>query len=66
MTFGIGPRSCIARDLAWIEIILVFANIIRHFRMELIDRKLTPAYKIFFKPDEKRMRVKFAIRNPVK
>ncbi|KXN74689.1 cytochrome P450, partial [Conidiobolus coronatus NRRL 28638] len=32
MTFGAGPRSCIARDLAWNEIILVFANIIRHFR----------------------------------
>ncbi|KXN74704.1 cytochrome P450, partial [Conidiobolus coronatus NRRL 28638] len=35
--FGLGPRSCIGRDLAWNEILLVLANLIRHFNFELVD-----------------------------
>jgi hypothetical protein len=42
---------------------LVLANLIRNFRMELVDEKLTPSFKLLYKPEEKRMRVKISIRN---
>jgi cytochrome P450 len=63
MTFGAGPRSCIGRELAWNEMYLVLANLIRNFRMELVDKELTPSFKFLYRPDEKRMRVKISIRN---
>ncbi|KXN74703.1 cytochrome P450, partial [Conidiobolus coronatus NRRL 28638] len=37
VTFGLGPRSCIGRDLARNEIYLVLANLIRHFNFEIVD-----------------------------
>ncbi|KXN74684.1 cytochrome P450 [Conidiobolus coronatus NRRL 28638] len=63
MTFGTGPRSCIGRELAWNEMYLVLTNLIRNFRMELIDKELTPTFKFLYKPEEKRMRVKISLRN---
>jgi cytochrome P450 len=62
MTFGAGPRSCIGRELAWNEMFLVLANLIRNFEMELIDKELTPCFKFFYKPKELRMNVKISIR----
>ncbi|KXN74695.1 cytochrome P450, partial [Conidiobolus coronatus NRRL 28638] len=35
--FGIGPTSCIGRELAWSEIFLVLANLLRSFELEMID-----------------------------
>jgi cytochrome P450 len=47
MAFGAVPRSCIGRELAWNEMYLVLANLIRSFRMELIDKELTPSFKFY-------------------
>jgi cytochrome P450 len=62
MSFGAGPRSCIGRELAWNEMYLVLSNLIRNFKMELVDKELTPTFKFFYTPKEKRMKVKFSIR----
>ncbi|KXN74692.1 cytochrome P450 [Conidiobolus coronatus NRRL 28638] len=62
MSFGAGPRSCIGRELAWNEMYLVLTNLIRNFRMELIDTDLTPCSTVFYKPKEMRMKVKIFIR----
>ncbi|KXN66232.1 cytochrome P450, partial [Conidiobolus coronatus NRRL 28638] len=35
--FGLGTRACVGRDLAWSELFLVIANLIRNFNFELVD-----------------------------
>jgi cytochrome P450 len=62
MTFGLGPRSCIGRDLAKSEIYLVLANLIRHFNFELVDKELNPIKKFLYKPESKRFKIKVARR----
>jgi cytochrome P450 len=62
MAFGLGPRSCIGRDLAKNEIYLVLANLIRHFNFELVDKELTPVNKFLYKPGGKRLKVKVSKR----
>ncbi|KAI9291035.1 cytochrome P450 [Neoconidiobolus thromboides FSU 785] len=37
--FLIGPRACVGRTLAWMELYLVCANMIRNFTFKRIDKK---------------------------
>ncbi|KXN74682.1 cytochrome P450 [Conidiobolus coronatus NRRL 28638] len=62
ISFSVGPRSCIGRELAWNEMYLVLTNIIRNFKMELVDTDLTPTNKFLYRPLEKRMRVRMEKR----
>ncbi|KXN74701.1 cytochrome P450, partial [Conidiobolus coronatus NRRL 28638] len=62
VTFGLGPRSCIGRDLARSEIYLVLANLLRNFNFELVDKELIPTNKFLYKPEGKRFIVKVARR----
>jgi cytochrome P450 len=55
--FGTGPRSCIGKDLAWAELFLVLANLIRNFDMELVDKELTAQTYFMYKPKLGRMNV---------
>jgi cytochrome P450 len=58
--FGLGTRACVGRDLAWSELFLVIANLIRHFNFELVDETLTPVYKFLYRPKEKSFKVKLS------
>lgn len=55
--FGVGPTSCIGRELAWSEIFLVLANLLRHFELEMIDKVLTPNLEFVNRPKEKKFMV---------
>jgi cytochrome P450 len=56
--FGLGNRSCVGRDLAWYELYMLLADLIRHFNFELVDKVLTPNYQIVYRPKEKTFRMK--------
>jgi cytochrome P450 len=60
LSFGLGPTSCVGRELAWMEIYLVLAELIRNFELELVDRELTHNLQFLNKPLEKRLRVKIS------
>ncbi|KAI9298435.1 cytochrome P450 [Neoconidiobolus thromboides FSU 785] len=55
MPFLIGPRACIGRTLAWMELYLVSANLIKNFSFELKDKtkELDSIFYVVSAPDDK-------------
>ncbi|KXN65031.1 cytochrome P450 [Conidiobolus coronatus NRRL 28638] len=52
-TFSSGPRSCIGRELAWMEMFLVLSHLLHRFELELVpDAKLTPVSRFLLSPKE--------------
>ncbi|KAI9296972.1 cytochrome P450 [Neoconidiobolus thromboides FSU 785] len=47
MPFLIGPRGCVGRTLAWMELYLATANLVRNFDFYLNDPKLTLKSKFY-------------------
>jgi cytochrome P450 len=62
LTWGLGPTSCVARELAWVEIFLALAELLRNFKMEPVDKTLTHNLTFLNKPKEKRLRVRISRR----
>jgi cytochrome P450 len=62
LTWGLGPTSCLGRELAWIEMFSVISNLLRNFEFELVDKTLTHHMTFFNKPKERRLRVRVSKR----
>jgi cytochrome P450 len=50
LNFGAGPRVCVGRNLATMEITLVAATILQRFRMVLDQGKPEPELEVFLRP----------------
>ncbi|KAI9296052.1 cytochrome P450 [Neoconidiobolus thromboides FSU 785] len=53
MPFSIGPRACIGRSLAWMELYLITATLIRNFRFERENnKKISSKFYMIVQPTE--------------
>ena len=50
LNFGAGPRICVGKNLATMEITLVAATILQRFRMVLDQEKVEPELEVFLRP----------------
>jgi cytochrome P450 len=51
LPFGLGPRTCIGKKFALIEMSLVLATLLRRFRLEPIaSRRLEPSMRVYLAP----------------
>ncbi|KXN71166.1 cytochrome P450 [Conidiobolus coronatus NRRL 28638] len=63
LTFSMGPRGCVGRDLAWSEIYLVIVKLIRMFRMELVEKEpMKPELYFLYTPKDGKFDVKLTKR----
>ncbi|RKP33895.1 cytochrome P450, partial [Dimargaris cristalligena] len=62
LTFLSGPRTCLGRNLAMMELRLVMANLIRHFHCELSNRNVIPFEYVTLRPKNRELMVKLTAR----
>ncbi|KAI8056658.1 cytochrome P450 [Syncephalis plumigaleata] len=59
VAFSVGPRSCIGRSLAWMELRLAVVELVRRFTFTPIDGyNMTPVFHFILRPKDARLMVK--------
>lgn len=54
-----GPRNCLGKNLAWVEMRLILARVLRSFDLELVDNDWNPdEQKIYTLWEKPRLNVK--------
>ncbi|KIM95590.1 hypothetical protein OIDMADRAFT_133798 [Oidiodendron maius Zn] len=57
--FSVGPRNCLGKNLAWVEMRLILARVLRSFDLELVDNGWNPdEQKIYTLWEKPRLNVK--------
>ncbi|KAI0219358.1 hypothetical protein L0F63_000674 [Massospora cicadina] len=64
LPFLAGPRACIGREMAWMAMYIILANLLRRFNVAWHDKNLpvTHCYFLVLKPIESRMLIDVASR----
>ncbi|KAI8056259.1 cytochrome P450 [Syncephalis plumigaleata] len=50
LTFSIGPRACIGRNLAWMELRLAIVELLRYFQFTLLDNDMRLTHRFVLRP----------------
>ncbi|RKP06012.1 cytochrome P450 [Thamnocephalis sphaerospora] len=65
LTFAMGPRGCVGRNLAWFELRLTLATLVRQFAFDVpsgMKVDMTPAQRFISKPKDGKLLVRAAKR----
>jgi cytochrome P450 len=45
--FSLGPRNCVGKNLAWLEIYITMANLVRQFDFSMPDGTILTEFDLF-------------------
>ena len=62
--FGLGPRGCIGKNLAWMQMRIALAKLVWHFDMDVVEKERLDwaTLRLFVLVEKKPVKIKFKAR----